>query len=134
MASAAPTDLNVRPTRLAGSRGATVAPVLGVALLLVAVVAAGMLGDRPAGPQREMDAASGGGIDAAAITEAIRAAYVEAAARQPAASRLPMRAMRLEQPRVLFGPPPPGLGDAAVPLPRSSRLRVLSWQVDPYET
>ena len=132
--ASAPTDLNVTPTRLGGSRREARAPILGVALVLVAVVTAGVLGDRPAVPQPETDAASGGGIaHAAVIVEAIRAAYIEAAAREPAASLLPTRAMRLEQPRVLFGPPPWAY-NGRVTVPRSTRLRVLGWQVDPYQT
>jgi hypothetical protein len=134
MASATPTDLNVTPTRL-GSRGGARAPIIGVALVLVAVVTAGVLGNRPAVPQAKTDAASGGRIvDAAVSGEAtIRAALGEAAVREPGASLLPTRAMRLEQPRVKVGPPPWAY-NGRVALPRSTRLRVLSWQVDPYQT
>ena len=135
MASAGPTDLNVMPTRLGRSRGGARAPILGVALVLVAVATAGVLGDRPADPQAMTDAASGGRIvDAAVIGEAtIREALGEAAARKPAAFMLPTRAMRLEQPRVKSGPPPWAY-NGRVAVPRSTRLRVLGWQVDPYQT
>jgi hypothetical protein len=135
MASARPTDLNVTPTRLGGSRGAARAPILGIALVLVAVVTAGVLGDQPAVPQPEAGAVSGGRIvDAAVIGEAtIQEALGEAAAREPAGALLPTMAMRLEQPRVKFGPPPWAY-NGRVAAPRSTRLRVLGWQVDPYQT
>ena len=135
MASASPTDLNVTPTRLAGSRGGARGPILGLGLVLMAVVAAGVLGGRPAIPQPEANAASGGRIvNAAVIGKAtIQAALGEAAAREPAGALLPTMAMRLEQPRVKFGPPPWAY-NGRVAVPRSTRLRVLGWQVDPYQT
>ena len=120
MASPAPTDLTVAPTRLGGSRGAARAPILGVALVLVAVVTAGVLGDRPAVPEPKTDAASGGRIvDAAVIARAIQSAYIGAAAR--------------EQPQIKVGPPPWAY-NGRVAVPRSTRLRLLGWQVDPYQT
>ena len=101
----------VEPLRHAGAQRGPATAVLGVAAVLVAIVLIGLLGNDPqpaAIPPRPI-----------ADSPSERAAWRDTRVRP-----LPMGALRFEQPRRGA----PARDDL------TSRLRQLSWQVDPYET
>jgi hypothetical protein len=96
--------------------------VAAVVMILVTVVGVGLFGG--SGREATRTAPEAGAADEALGLSGTVESTIAAALRQIEAAR-PKR----------LGPPPWAYnGRAVVPLPRSTRLHVLGWQVDPYQT